>query len=489
MPTRPADADTPEGQLAQELGGSATREEDDAPIIEAGFDGAFDEDSLEPELPPTPTQLGLEKAPDRPRGLLSSSPSMRHEKRMKRRATDAIHGSPLKSARFRDPSPDEIESESPDDAINIEDGLSAAAIEKRKTRRKLAAELQQLKKDVADLTKWTGEIESGTSNLEQDGRELSRFLAMLTEESSYINRPTARKAPTPISSLLSTLLPFSTNIPRPNQQASPLPTNPFALKASSQSKSYLTVFAPLTLTTQTSHTFNSNTLLETHTLKFTAPSPFPRALYNVSVVYETNPEHQTITSISVPTADSKKRQVPETLRRWIDTRLANPLLNLDVATLCWAINRYWEASLARAQLWAHIEKKYGRPGLNDKGHEKDHAPQDGVITLSELRRLVPHLERNTMVINSGSGSMKPRILLSNVLTIDDWTGEPQLRPELSVAVSHGEAGRKIDTEAKRLFHGLLSEHDVGAAQGLVGTMRADVILRATDGTLGVFLGS
>jgi hypothetical protein len=245
----------------------------------------------------------------------------------------------------------------------------------------------------------------------------------------------------------------------------------------------------LTLTTQTSHTFNSNTLLETHTLKFTAPSPFPRALYNVSVVYETNPEHQTITSISVPTADSKKRQVPETLRRWIDTRLANPLLNLDVATLCWAINRYWEASLARAQLWAHIEKKYGRPGLNDKGHEKDHAPQDGVITLSELRRLVPHLERNTMVINSGSGSMKPRILLSNVLTIDDWTGEPQLRPELSVAVSHGEAGRKIDTEAKRLFHGLLSEHDVGAAQGLVGTMRADVILRATDGTLGVFLGS
>ncbi|KAJ5403920.1 hypothetical protein N7509_003791 [Penicillium cosmopolitanum] len=68
MPTRPAEADTPEGQLAQELGGSATREEDDAPILESGFDGAFDEDPLEPELPPTPTQLGLEKAPDRTQG-------------------------------------------------------------------------------------------------------------------------------------------------------------------------------------------------------------------------------------------------------------------------------------------------------------------------------------------------------------------------------------------------------------------------------------
>ncbi|CAI7571028.1 unnamed protein product [Penicillium pancosmium] len=481
MPTRPAEADTPEGQLALELGGSATREEDDAPILESGFDGAFDEDPLEPELPPTPTQLGLEKAPDRPRGLLSSSPSMRHEKRMKRRATDVIHGSPLKSARFRDPSPEE--SESLDTAIHIEEGMN------------LAAELQRLKKDVVDLTKWTSEIESGTDNLDQDGRELNKFLAMLTEESSYINRPMTHKAPTPISSLLSTLLPFSTNIPRPNRQVSPLPTNPFALKASSQSKSYLTVFAPLSLNAQTSRNSEADSLLETHTLKFTAPSPFPRALYNVSVVYETNPESQTITSVSVPTGnESKKRQVPETLRRWIDSRLANPLLNLDVATLCWGINRYWEASLARAQLWAQIEKKYGRASSSRNGKDKDNIPGlqgGGVIKLSELRRLVPHLERNTMVINPASSNAKPRILLSNVLTMDDWTGEPQLRPELSVSVSHasGEASKKIDLEAKKLFHGLLSEHGAGTAQGLVGVMRADVILRATNGALGVVLGS
>lgn len=493
MPTRPAEADTPEGQLAQELGGSATREEDDAPILESGFDGAFDEDPLEPELPPTPTQLGLEKAPDRPRGLLSSSPSMRHEKRMKRRATDVLHGSPLKSARFRDPSPEE--SESLDTAIHIEEGMSVATIEKQKSRRNLAAELQRLKKDVADLTKWTGEIESGTDNLEQDGRELNKFLAMLTEESSYINRPMAHKAPTPISSLLSTLLPFSKNIPRPNRQVSPLPTNPFALKSSSHSKSYLTVFAPLALNAQTSRNSEADSLLETHTLRFTAPSPFPRALYNVSVVYETNPENQTITSVSVPTGnESKKRQVPETLRRWIDSRLGNPLLNLDVATLCWGINRYWEASLARAQLWAHIEKKYGRASLARNGKDKDDVPAlhgGGVIKLSELRRLVPHLERNTMVINPASSNTKPRILLSNVLAMDDWTGEPQLRPELSVSVSHasGEASRKIDVETKKLFHGLLSEHGAGTAQGLVGVMRADVILRATNGALGVVLGS
>lgn len=482
-PAPPAEADTPEGQLAQELG-SATRVEDDPTNIETGLDGAFDEDPLEPELPPTPTQLGLEKAPERPRGLLSSSPSMRLEKRMKRRATEALHGSPLKSARFHDPAPEE---DLPD-AGDLEDGISIAVLEKRKSRKRLAADLLRLKNDVADLTKWTDDLESGV-NIAQDSRELDRFLTMLAEESSYINQPIPKKAPTPISSLLSTLLPFSTNIRRPHRQASPLPTNPFALKASAQSQSYLTVFAPLALSTHTSRASEPDSFLEIHTLKFTAPSPFPRALYNVSVVYETNPETQTINSVSVPTGnESKKRKVPETLRRWIDNRLENPLLNLDVATLCWGINRYWEASLARAQLWAEIEKKHGRAPISARGKEDPRSSQDGVITISELRRLVPHLERNTMVIHSGS-SRKYRVLLSNVLVMDDWTGEPQLRPELSVSVSNvsKEASRKIDQEAKKLFHGLLSEHGAGTTRGLAGTMRSDVILRAVSGTLGVFL--
>lgn len=481
MPTQPGEVDTPEGQLAQELG-SATREEEDPIIMDTGLDGAFDEDPLNPELPPTPTQLGLEKAPDRPRGLLSSSPSMRLEKRMKRRTADVIQGSPLKASRFHDPNAEE----GVEDEYHLDEEISAAALEKRKARKKLSAELQRLKKDVADLTKWSSDLESG-ANLEDDKKDLNRFLTMLTEESSYINRPVPQKAPTPISSLLSTLLPFSTNIPRPTRQSSPLPTNPYALKESSQSPSYLTIFAPLALNTQTSRTSETDSILETHTLRFTPPSPFPRTLYNVSVVYETNAETQTITSVSVPTGnESKKRKVPETLRRWIDTRLENPLLNLDVATLCWGINRYWEASLARAQLWAQIDQKHRRGASTHS--EEDVIPdfQSGIITPSELRRLVPHLERNTMVITPGS-SAKPRVLLSNILMMDDWTGEPQLRPELTVSVSNasGDSSRKIDQEAKKLFYGLLSEHGAGTTPGLAGTVRADVILRATDGALGV----
>lgn len=258
------------------------------------------------------------------------------------------------------------------------------------------------------------------------------------------------------------------------------------MNKSSQSSPYLTVFAPLGLRAHTSRASKTDTFLETHTLTFVAPSPFPSNLYNVSVVYETNPETQSVTSLSVPTgSDSKKRKVPETLRRWVDSRLANPLLKLDVATLCWGINRYWETSVSRAQLWAQVDHKHGA-GASKTGRKPD--SQAGSIPISELRRLIPHLERSTMVIKSSNAA--PRVLLSNVLTMDDWTGEPQLRAEISISTSSNSGGssKKIDQEAKKLFHALLHEDGTTASPTVVGGVHADAILRATEGTLNSLLG-
>lgn len=446
----------------------------------------MDEDPLEPDLPPTPTQLGLEKAPDRPRGLLSSSPSTRHEQRMKRRATDVLQGSPFKSFKFQPPTAEEVF----DDTDLAQDEISPAILEKRKSRKHLTAQLQQLRQDVAELTDWTAKVESRAS-LDANSKELNKFLTLLSEESSHIKREEPRPAPPSISSLLSTLLPFSANIPRPTRDVSPLPTNPFALKEPSQSSSYLAAFAPLALRAYTSRTSTqTSALLETHTLTFTAPSPFPPSLYNVSVVYETDPETQTVTSLSVPTGgDSKKRKVPEALRQWMDSRLANPLLRLDVATLCWGINRYWEVSVARAQLWAQIEHKHGNGGLRGK----DAFPQtkDGVIAVSQLRRLIPHLDRGTMLVKPKDSDAGRQVLLSNVLTIDEWMGEPQLRSELSVSLSggNGASSKKINHESKKLFHALLRGEGTSPAQGVAGTVHIDAIIRATEGVLGALAGS
>lgn len=163
-------SNTPEGQLAQELG-SATRETATEHPIDIDLGGFMDDNDLEPELPPTPTQLGLEKAPDRPRALLSSSPSSRYEKRMKRKATDTLQGSPLKGLKFQ---PRNREEASVSDTSSVDGEMSAAALDKRKLRKSLTAELQRLKDDVADLTEWTEKIESDM-NLEKSNG-LDHFL-------------------------------------------------------------------------------------------------------------------------------------------------------------------------------------------------------------------------------------------------------------------------------------------------------------------------
>lgn len=170
QPAKPNLSNTPDDQLASDLG-SATQDASAGVAMDTGLDGAFpDEDFLEPDLPPTPTQLGLEKAPARPSNMLSSSPTARHEKRRKRRAADLLQGSPLKMLKYQEPATEE----GSDDADTTEN-VSVSVLEKRKSRRSLKAELQSLKGDVAELTDWTGKIESGV-NLEAEPKALQEFL-------------------------------------------------------------------------------------------------------------------------------------------------------------------------------------------------------------------------------------------------------------------------------------------------------------------------
>ncbi|KAJ5142974.1 uncharacterized protein N7515_001761 [Penicillium bovifimosum] len=443
-PSKPPQQSTPEGQLAQELGSAIGEADIGAPDMDMGPDPGFDDDSLEPDLPPTPTQLGLVKAPDR--RLLSSSPSMRQEKRSKRRTANALPESPLKAVNFRSPpSPDLQDLETASDL-----GGSAAVQEKRSLREKSAADLRRLEKEVEELETWAKKIES-SPDLRSDSRGLDKFLSLLiSEEANRTTLPITPKAPKSISSLLATLLPFSANIPRPKRQTSPLPTNPFALHESSQSLPYLTAFAPLNLKTRTTRRSHSEGLSETHTLTF---------------------------SPHLHSQQLSTTKTPEPLRRWIDTRLQNPLLKLDVATLCWGINRYWECAVSRARLWAYIDHKYG-PRASKSSKEE-------TIAVSDLRRLVPHLDRSVMVIN-GSSVSAPKVLLSNSLVLDEWTGEPRLRAEISVSVPG--MSRKIEMETKKLFYALLGEDGELARRDVEGGVRVDAVVRATEGVLGALFG-
>jgi hypothetical protein len=141
----------PDEQLASELD-SATRE-----LEHSGLLGPLPlpDDYEEPELPPTPTQLGLEKRPERAGRDVLSSPSAGRGRRK----------APLGPSGLGEA----IDLAVPDRAS--EDRKVPEAVRKKETMKsELEAQLDKLKADVAQLEKWALQAKQGTgeSQLGQD---------------------------------------------------------------------------------------------------------------------------------------------------------------------------------------------------------------------------------------------------------------------------------------------------------------------------------
>ncbi|EHA27548.1 hypothetical protein ASPNIDRAFT_41483 [Aspergillus niger ATCC 1015] len=424
----PPPTDTPENQLASELDSATGDIDANEALQQPSFQDILDE----PDLPPTPTQLGLERPPGRPKGLLSSSPSSQPGKWGRRRNTDGREQSPSKLRKV-----DYGEAgESAESGLLLDrTSLPEEILMKRKLKNKLASELQQLKKDILELETWS--------------KDLAQDDAM----------------------------------------------NPFALGEHAQTEAYLTALAPLQLTAYSeSIPSTPDLVLERHTLQFSAPSPFPSNRYKAFVTCDVNPETQSLVSISSASQMTEEdARTPEDLRRWIDARLANPLLKLDVTGLCWGINRYWEAMVSRAELWLHMEEQHAEliSGNAKQNHEtKTKSASSQPLGLSELRQILPHLERTSMLFESKNGSLK--VLVSCQLTLDEWTSEPQLAPGLSVSLlSESDSGsrRKVDQESKRLFQSILNPNENNQAGSSGSGVPASAILRATDCVLRALLGT
>lgn len=127
----------------------------------------------EPELPPTPTELGLEPPPGRPRGLSSSSPSAQYEKRARRRIDDAPKPSPLKQRLLetdRGSGDDEVPEPEPKPA------RESLPLGQSREQKGLSAELQKLKDEVAELEAWTEMLDSPEEAPALSDKELSRLV-------------------------------------------------------------------------------------------------------------------------------------------------------------------------------------------------------------------------------------------------------------------------------------------------------------------------
>ncbi|PWY64750.1 hypothetical protein BO70DRAFT_346835 [Aspergillus heteromorphus CBS 117.55] len=480
--------DTPENQLASELD-SATAEVDlSGDLNEPSFQQILDE----PDLPPTPTQLGLERPPGRPKGLLSSSPSSQ-QGTWGRRNTEGPDQTPSK-LRSVDHGGSE---ESAQSGLALDRAsFPAPTLKKRKLRGALLSELQQLKKDVAELETWSKNLgqddldSSSNKNNKSDNNsdpDLTKLTALLA--TVYPIQPaqtTYHSNDASISSLISSLLPFAVKSPPQHPPETPL-INPFALQEHAQTEQYLTALAPLNLAASSpSISTSAPDLVDRHTLKFSAPPPFPSIRYKISVTYDVDPGIQSLVSLSVLSpAEGSDARIPEYLWRWIDSRLANPLLRLDVSGLCWGINRYWEALVSRAELWSHMEKQHAAVISGHSQWNNNAKP----FKTSDLRHILPHIERTSMLFESKRGSVK--LLLSCELIMDEWTCEPELAAGISVSVlpgSDGDSGHKVEQESKRLFQAMLEEskrNDTGSSRS---DSYADVVIQATECTLGALFG-
>ncbi|KAL4956206.1 hypothetical protein BDW69DRAFT_93657 [Aspergillus filifer] len=465
---------TPEGQLASELGsatGADVGGDMDGPSLHDG--DVFDE----PDLPPTPTQLGLEPPPGRPRGLLSSSPTAQHAKWGKRRAAGDLENSPskLRTVDFVTEAEDLTEHV----AIMNDPLFPESVVKKRKLRRELSADLASLKRDIARL-------EGFCEKLEQDGEDIGPHLndissLLLSTHPLHAKSKTSSKDLT-LSTLISTLLPFSTKQPPKPRRPEP-ELNPFALDQKAQAESYLSALAPLNITesSNTISTSQPGQLIEKHQISLAAPYPFPPDLYKISVSYETNPETQSLVSLS---AEINKR-APDYLQRWLNKRTENPLLKFDVSGLCWGINRYWEALVSRAQIWAQLEDRHSAllPG-SDKRTSATKSTNNANALTTDIQQLLPHLHRPSMLFESTERYLE--IILSCELTIDEWTGEPELTPTICVSPSGFDSGstEKVETESKKLFQAILSEKTKdqagpGLGVGAAGGSEALAIVKAT----------
>ncbi|OJD15795.1 hypothetical protein AJ78_03975 [Emergomyces pasteurianus Ep9510] len=496
----------------------------------------------EPELPPTPTELGLETLPNRRRGgLSSSSPSYRVEKKRKRRMRDGVQNpSPLKpkdTDLARDNAGDRIASPR---ILLPEEEVPDEFEAKTKLRDALAAQLSRLKEDIAKIEYETQRYEKPDEFPAPDEEAINNLMELLTTSNPTCQPPPPPPpSPPPVSSLLSFLLPFSSSRfippiePAPPPSLSPPLENPFALQQPVDSTSYLTLFAPLTLSAHTSTTTSipnlptsthepssaSPPITQTHNITLSAPSPFPAQLFQVSINLQTNPERQAVVSISIPSLHDTDIQlrsnqtIPTPLSSWLQTRLSNPLLQRDISGLCWGVSRYWEADVSRAKIWAQLEELRDRIIATLSSSQKGSLPSDGDNETTKKayppRTLLPHLGRTSFLfsVETQQQQMKqqvtasqllPQLLITCPLTLDLWTSEPQLQPDISVSVPRSSSSssavslEKVEKEAKRVFESFLSRgrgrREEGYEQATVDGDAGEVLVRAVEGVVGVAFG-
>jgi hypothetical protein len=130
-------------------------------------------DEGEPELPPTPVELGLEMKAPPPSGILSSSPSSRSSQRKKRKVSEGVRSSPLKPKDRRPDLDSEMEGVPLLSLRPKVPEFSEEVLRKLRLKDELTAQLDKLKEEVEMLeAEIRGDRYEGTQPLAMTEQDL-----------------------------------------------------------------------------------------------------------------------------------------------------------------------------------------------------------------------------------------------------------------------------------------------------------------------------
>jgi hypothetical protein len=429
-------------------------------------DFSREHNSTEPELPPTPTQLGLSPKPDRPRGLAaSSSPSSRGSRRSRLRSEQLETSSPLKpkqkipAARTEEVPREEIDvglaEEAPEsdvedaeagshtqreeDNSRNDDEIQEEMVTKRRIRDDLNSQFARLQAETAHLENALNGGEDTEADLDPD------LLDLLTTPNTSCDPK------------------YSDANARPSLAT---PKDPIALGINPLA--FLRAFAPgdLRLTTTTKSSSLRGRLTQAHVLNISAPPPWPPHIFNATFRVTCDVETKSVVSITGANIRPRHGAGIKELRHWMEARLKSPLHKFDAGTLVWGLGMWWKEAVARAQFFHHIDVTKARK--SSEALTSYRANQ--AVKAGDVQGLLPYIGKSFVELISAEPYSnrastceerkyrQPRLLLKWDLELD-WAGE--------VHTEIGVAGTKVSAKGqegvKEVFVGLMRRNGLDDA--------------------------
>ncbi|QDS75614.1 hypothetical protein FKW77_006589 [Venturia effusa] len=426
----------------------------DAPEMESALPEVDFEDNKD-DLPDTPEQIRrqLEPHSSPSRELLFSSPSTR-----RRRQPDLRERLPERSVQrvqeARPPDIDTAEVQTEIDPVPEVETLherepqsqnppqkTSEILAKEAEKAKLEKELKILKDEVQGHTL---HVEHLDGERDEDIDDLVRLI-----NSVKSGTPQAMQKETTLSSILTSFLPFSIPVRQPEsslEQHKPISSH-FPVPQSDPIPT-LTLFTPLKFTSTISPpskpTSVRHGIKQTHHITLKGPASLLSC--DLDLTISSSPDED-----EHPRVDSL---VLDNLSPWASAEVG-PFLERhanegDINMIGYALARYWDVSVKRAQCWSRCCKEFRHllalsRDLQSTGDEEEVSTLE--VAKASKRDLLPHFGRQALTFETHSVVLRIEWTL-----LFDWTGEVESMVGAKAALPHvwheadtNDAFKKIET--------------------------------------------